>query len=174
MISLISMIPLRAQSLEGFSDKDLSYQKIILCEGKRKEVLVQELQEALYRIYDSAVVQKNDYDQIIIKGSFTVYNTVIGKIGNPAGQVDFTLTMDVKTSKYRYTATEFYFTQTRRDRYGRFKMSNEQPVLINNDIYSSNKALFKKIQKQSKVYLDKLQKALMDYLTLSESRKVEW
>lgn len=172
IISLISLLPLRSQNPQQDDGEILSYHKIIVCEGMDSQNLFNNIQDAIYRIYDSASVHRSDDNQLLIDCDFKVYNSVIGKIGNPAGRIDFTLIMDVKDNKYRYTANKFYFTTIQRNRYGRFQLCDERPVLVN--IYSTNKALLKKIKIQSEAYLEKLEEALLDYIALAENLKTDW
>ena len=169
-----SLFPLQAQSPEGDGEGLLFFEKIIICEGKEKEMLFQQLTEALSEIYDSInVMITNDY-KIFTIGGFNVYNRLVGKVGNPAGRIDFNLTIDVKDEKFRYKATDFYFSPIEKDRYGRFKISDDQPVKVyEGDIINKPKPLLKKIKAQAGDYLAKLEKALTDHL-MEEENKVEW
>lgn len=174
ILFFVSFITLRAQGPEIINDHALTYQKIMFCEGKSREVLLQHIKAAIYNIYDSTYIELDENQKIIINSGFRIYNILIGKIGNPAGKLIFRLTIEVKNNKYRYCADKFYFTPLERNRYGRFNQINRQPVLVSNENYSGNKPLLNKIKKQSRSYLEKLEKALQDYIALSQNKKAEW
>lgn len=152
----------------------LSYQEVISCEGVAKQTLHESLSTAMYSIYDSASVNIVNENTINIKVDITVANSIVGKVGNPAGELDFTIDVDVKDEKFRYRAYDFYFTPMERNRYGRFELKGKKEAVIEEE-FKKRKALLKKIKSQSEEYLSDLAARLKsEVINEKDNETTEW
>lgn len=171
---MASLISLQGQGVKAINDQHLKYQEVVVIDGKSREILLGDLKKIVFKIYDSMEIKTVSDYQIFVESDFKIFNMLIGKLGNPAGKVDFKLAVEVKDNKFRYSLYDFFFTPMERDRYGRHNLAKQEPMAVNEQNYEGNKTLLKKIKDQSKAYAGKLEDALQEYLMIAYAKEKEW
>jgi Domain of unknown function (DUF4468) with TBP-like fold len=69
--------------------------------------------------YPKIKLKELNVKNITVKDKFSTYSTT-AFVKHDNGQINYTLTIECKDSKYRYWLTDFTFTPFERDRYGDF------------------------------------------------------
>lgn len=159
---------------ESIEKDTLSYQHVVACSGVLSDSLYAELATALLEIYDSGAVEMKGENIILVKVNSTVYNQLLGKLGNPAGVLDFLLAIEVKDEKFRASIDEFFFKPMKRDRYGRFHIVDKDSELVCEANFGAQHSVLKKIKEQSGNYIAKLEQQLSESATKKQKEKIEW
>jgi len=89
-------------------------------------------------------IQKNDDDFIISnKGSFYVYR--IGSVKKAIdGTVEYSITLEMKDGKYRYTITNFLYNEFKKNRYGKSEPINGKYLPLELEVSSLNSKQWEK------------------------------
>ncbi|UII29215.1 hypothetical protein LVD15_12555 [Fulvivirga maritima] len=168
LLTFLTLLP-----ADGSTTDTITYQKVVTCTGVEKQVLESSLKEAVYNLYDSNAL-KIVSDKIQISVDIKIINSLVGKVGSPAGVLDFTIDIEVKDEKFRYTAYDFYFTPMTRNRYAKFELEKEKTEPVIEEKFKGRKTLLKKITRQSEEYLDRLNSELRAEVVKEKDKKIEW
>lgn len=173
-ILMALLVSTRAQDQQVLNNQYLKFQRVVAYEGKSKEELLEGLRRIVFQLYDSVEIKSISDYRIFVESDLKVSNTLIGKLGNPAGKLDFKMAVEVKDNKFRYSLYDFFFTPIERDRYGRYNLVKKEPVAVNEQNYEGQQTLLKKIISQSRAYAGRLDDRLKEYLSLAYADDKKW
>jgi len=122
----------------------ITFHGVVETPGLPQETLHQNALGFLAEIKVVNQKKKEDYlteedEKVTSIGGFLVYN-----YKSPDGEIRYTITIEVKDNKYRYTITDFVFYPYTRNRYGRFEREKWQFKSLDEPVHKSNQKSWEK------------------------------
>lgn len=118
-----------------------------------------------------SIVYSDSLDWITLTSRTTVQNFLVGKVGNPDGVIDYSLKIEFKDNKYRYSFNRLFYTPMKRNRYGIFKELRSKKKAVNTTNYKPTKSLWKKLYKYMSGYSFDYISSMHNYLIRKQEKE---